>query len=1509
MRRPQQLDAVDGGTNAILTRGYQQEMLEESLNKNIIIALDTGSGKTHIAILRIKIELDREPNKISWFLAPTVALCEQQKKAIQAHLPTPVGLISGALEPNQWKDANLWSKVLRDHRVMVSTPQVLLDALRHGYILLGRDISLLVFDEAHHAVDNHPYNRIMQEFYFDLPARPQSALAPTSSSSENVDHQYLRPMALGLTASPIYGGNVVKAFETIESNLNCVIRAPRQNREELAKFVHRPSFRHALYSPPDSLNPQFSTNLAALDYLLSTMDIEKDPQVISLRKQLSNLTKGTAEYQRLDQKLSAVILKESSFTHKGLRDFARSAGEICEDLGSWAADWYVWEVYEHAKRAANPFANIISTWRDTEKAYLLSLLNTLVLSPVSYHPDDILEECSDKVRVLTQCLISEKTDTEANDESYSGLIFVQRRDTVLALSHVLSHHPATSASFRVGCLLGSSDSMHRHSFLDITRHLLRDLQRETLDDFREGEKNVIVSTSVAEEGIDIQACGSVIRWDPPANMASWAQSRGRARRKRSTYTGLFPNGGHQQHDVAKWIKLEAEMVALYNDPSRDQILEQEDEDVPDDPEDDLKFQVESTGALLTLHSAVAHLNHFCAVIPNTSHADNRPIYDIDPPDLPEGWHSFENRSRSSLQRYTGPYGCRVTLPKLLPVPFQHFEVERKYPNKTSAYRHVAFVAYRALYHAGLLNENLLPLTSVVEPGLEEEVKELLKEVEQRAGMANVSIQMDPWVAGGSDVWFRSSIAFGNLNPISLLTQSNTMSLVGADGPVLYRPGHPPVQAVVQNTRQINLSSLDLVEAQAYTRRLFWTINGARMQWNNFDFSYLFLPGAGPATGTDVWAERRAWNFEKVSAAGKEDQGDIIANAQAFGEKYNFPDSINVVFRQSGFGRPFKFLRWRSEPLSELEEERLLLFYRGMKDIEITYPLLVVEPYPARTNLLIPTLPPDPNVLVSPKIIFNLIPALSSIALVSPEEIEYAFLLPSFLRSTAMALTVDSFRTNLLAQTPLYGLPTQLLTVALTAPVSQERVNYQRLETLGDTVLKLVCGIQLLAEYPLWHEGYLTRKKDHSVSNARLAKEDIARGLFAWIIRDRMLGKKWVPSYLSVKGKVPESESKPEQNKNRQPLSTKVLADVVESLIGAAYLHGGIDLGYECAKFFDLGLKWQPLPERLASMLLRVEKHENVPPQLAYVEAIIGYNFNHKLLLVEALTHSSYEQDLRTMSYERLEFLGDSVLDMVVTDYLYHAPGKNYSPGHMHLRKSAVVNAHILAFICLNSSLEVSAGMPQYSAEEGIVISQAVDTIHLWQCLLHSSPGILMDQKHTFRRFEDRRVEITEALERGDAFPWAALTRLQAPKFFSDMVESLIGAVYLDSSGDFEVIRGVLRKLGTLTILERIVRDGIDILHPVSRLSVWASKYGRELEYKYNKEKGNISCTIKLDGKEEIQVTEIYRGHASQEEVKYMAAEEIIQRFKLREPDVIFAMNTKAKEKKKQRVSRLSFVVQ
>jgi ERCC4-related helicase len=338
----------------------------------------------------------------------------------------------------------------------------------------------------------------------------------------------------------------------------------------------------------------FSTNLASISSIIKSLKIEQDPYVIFLRQQLSLAQPRSPEYYRIDQKLSTTIRNQKTFTLKGLRDFERAASDILYDLGPWAADWYVWRIIERAKDAANPYNNIMTTWKETEKDHLLKILNGIVLTPVSYHADDIMDESTDKVQQLITTLLNEKLETEERGDIYSCLVFVQRRDSVLAIAEVLNNHPFTEGVFRIGILLGTSDNSHRHSFLDLTRKLARESQEDTMADFRSGELNLIVATAVAEEGLDIQACGSVIRWDLPPNMASWAQSRGRARRKRSTFTLMFPRGGQSQQDVQKWENLERKMVELYNDPSRDMHVDG-DNPSEDDFEEDEIFVVESTG--------------------------------------------------------------------------------------------------------------------------------------------------------------------------------------------------------------------------------------------------------------------------------------------------------------------------------------------------------------------------------------------------------------------------------------------------------------------------------------------------------------------------------------------------------------------------------------------------------------------------------------------------------------------------------------------------------------------------------------------------------------------------------------------------------------------------------------------------------------------------------------------------------------------------------------------------
>ncbi|KAI0373696.1 P-loop containing nucleoside triphosphate hydrolase protein [Pilatotrama ljubarskyi] len=1487
-------DPLVDAPRIVHTRAYQQELLEEALHRNLIIALDTGSGKTHIAVLRMKHEAEGHSHKVSWFIAPTVALVEQQYEVIKTAIPVSVGVVSGASEPNQWKDASLWRRILASHRIMVTTPQVLLDALHHAYVDLGNDVGLLVFDEAHHATGKHPYNMIMKNFYFSLPPRTNSA-----DSTARV-----RPVVLGLTASPIYGGNVDAAFRDLENNLDSTIRSSRKNRDELAEHVFRPEFKHVLYaSPIHTWDGLPSVNYQALQAVVDTLNIEDDPYVVALRSRLARLQPGD-DRRRLDQQLSKAVDKEDTFTHKGLRDFARAAQDICIELGPWAADWYVAKVIERAKIAANPYNNIMSAWQEREKRYLLSIISRVHVTMPSSDTDKIVNGITPKVRALVDSLIVEEGLFRSRDEDYSGLIFVTRRDTVLALAELLQRIPETAQLFRVGCLLGTSSSFKRHSFLDITRSILSESQADTLRDFKIGDKNLIVSTSVAEEGIDIQACGSVIRFDPPPNVVAWAQSRGRARRKRSSFIIMFEKTGPQK--VKEWEETERRMMVAYNDPQRDVTIPVEEDAAFDGMDGYKEFEVASTGALLTLDSAIPHLNHFCAVIPSGGQDSHVPIYELDPPDYVEGWHS---QPTSSPHTYQGPWGATVTLPRALPKHLRKFTTPRIHSTKRKAQQHAAFQAYIELYKAGLLDNHLLPLSTAIEPDKKEEVEAMLAEVAKRASTARVTIQVDPWaVSEDATTWFAHDVIIRGLPTLRMLTRRPLPSFAQCDFPKLYIPKLGEASVKISSAKSAPVCDDEIRRAREYTYRLFFMLYGSRMEREKLDFAYLFLPAA-QWPDEQTWEERRRWQQERHSKGlTGASEGPFVANAAALGKRFSYPTDLAIVRGFSKFDKPLRLLSWRDEPLSAEEEENFRVQYEMYPDIQISYPLMVVGSLPKRRNFLIPfTLESTDGRQVVPAedSPFLLHPQYALVELASPNEVQYALMLPSVLRWLANALTVDALRTDLLVKTPVSSVPLPLLLTATTAPISQERTHYQRLETLGDTVLKFITSNQLYAEFPLWHEGYLSRRKDHAVANSNLAKEAVQKGLYKWIIRDRFVPRKWKPHYASsIRCTPDEPVAEPEveapskvnvigekgknnmdKRKKAEELSTKMLADVVESLIGAAYEHGGFDLAIECAKRFGLGISWKKLPERIEEMH-RVEDLDDLPEQLELVERMLNYSFTRRTFLVQALTHASYQGDSAVMSLERLEFLGDAALDMVVTDYLYHAPGKNYTPGYMHIKKEAAVNSHILAYTCLSTSVTVESVMPTWTPETGLSTLDDSQRIHLWQCLLHSSHRVLEDQNLTFARFQKHGPAIAKALEEDTIYPWAALTSLQAPKFISDMVESVLGAVYVDSMGSLDAVRRVMRSLGLMQIIERVVVDDVDVLHPVSRLGIWAARQNpqKKVGYKIEKEKGKVKCTVLLDEEELLDVSTSYRSRVSEDEVRFTAAERAIKKLEVMDVD-------------------------
>ena len=108
--------------------------------------------------------------------------------------------------------------------------------------------------------------------------------------------------------------------------------------------------------------------------------------------------------------------------------------------------------------------------------------------------------------------------------------------------------------------------------------------------------------------------------------------------------------------------------------------------------------------------------------------------------------------------------------------------------------------------------------------------------------------------------------------------------------------------------------------------------------------------------------------------------------------------------------------------------------------------------------------------------------------------------------------MDRLCTELLA--PLEIRDRTLVATAISAPSARESTDYQRLEFLGDSILKLLTSMALMAEYLIYDEGRLSRAKDHIVSNGSLSVAAIKSGLTPYVLTKAFTGKKWRPLYVS-----------------------------------------------------------------------------------------------------------------------------------------------------------------------------------------------------------------------------------------------------------------------------------------------------------------------------------------------------------------------------------------------------------
>ena len=218
-----------------------------------------------------------------------------------------------------------------------------------------------------------------------------------------------------------------------------------------------------------------------------------------------------------------------------------------------------------------------------EKQHLLGILDRLPLPRVSSPRPMALDNLSPKVEVLLDTLASEAAP------NLKGLVFVEQRIWVVALAEIFALHPKVRGKFSLGTFVGGSQSSKRKTNM---ANLIEPLNEQaTLEKFRDGDTNLIITTSVLEEGIDVSECHLVVCFESPKNLKSFVQRRGRARRQESKYFIFSPHSGNQR-SPATWESLEEEMKAAYENDLR-HVREAEEKELLNEPGERF-YEVEST---------------------------------------------------------------------------------------------------------------------------------------------------------------------------------------------------------------------------------------------------------------------------------------------------------------------------------------------------------------------------------------------------------------------------------------------------------------------------------------------------------------------------------------------------------------------------------------------------------------------------------------------------------------------------------------------------------------------------------------------------------------------------------------------------------------------------------------------------------------------------------------------------------------------------------------------------
>ncbi|ODH44998.1 dicer-like protein 1 [Paracoccidioides brasiliensis] len=1272
-----------------------------------------------------------------------------------------IAVLDTALQTDLWSKET-WKRHFSKKMIVVCTAEVLYQCLLHSFIQMEQ-INLLIFDEAHHTKKDHPYARIVKDFYLQM-----------------TESQH-RPKIFGMTASPVDAKvDVVTAVKSLEMLLDSQI-ATASNLDALRQSVARPTEQEWVY---DRLDPAFETDLYK-----------------SMHSQFGNIS----------------VLKKM---------FICSL-EATSTLGRWCSDW-LWTIVLDEPSLPKLEGSISRRYIRTSSGNHTKGVDEMIKSlreavkvikdHTFYTPVDCPEHLSPKVRLLHHQLskyFERHTDTKC-------IVFVEKRHSARLLGELFSL--IGTRHMRTGVLIGVRTDEAGGEKVSFRQ------QFWTLLKFRKGELNCLVCFMIAPPKIFVPLFNYDMQY---AHMME---------RDNLIHQRCLDEAQEAENIMRQFCEsLPEDRIIRGASDELDKFLYKE--------RCRKTFTVPSTGSKLTYNSALAVLAHYASSLQYENEMSTRVNYFI--------------------HRIRGAFVCEVVLPEKSPV---RGLTGRPAVAKLSAKQSAAFETCLMPRKNGLLDDYFLskyhkrlPLMRNAKLAIKSK-KTNQYDMMVKPKLWEKSRGMTPYEVHATVLTLRPSAKLRRVHqPLVLLTRESLPKF-----PVfpLYLETDIECDVVsipLRASMQVSQSELDLFTT--FTLRIFQDL---------FHKVYDHQPAMMP-----YWLAPISLEYGNVLEDSNLRQlidWKIIQHVQENPEICWTSDmprsSLENIFMFDKWDDGYRYftselelnLRPSDPPPPTMAKRRYMdsimnycisLYKKSrlkfLGTCDWNQPVVRAELVRLRRNLLDRTTEhkgEETSYYICPE-------PLRISALPAPVAV-FAFTFPAMIsRIESYLIALEAC--NKLQLTIILELALEALTKGSdnTEEHRAEQIhfqrgmgkNYERLEFLGDCFLKMSTSISLFAMNADDDEFDFHVKRMCLICNQNLFNTAMSLGIYEFVRTQGFSRRNWYPEGI----KLLQGKAKSETAENKHSLADKSIADICEALIGASLLSGGrvhrFDTAVKAVTAFVNSENhqvsdWQSYVGLYSLPRYQIAEADDTQLDLAQqIGDRLGYRFKYPRLLSSAFTHASYPTGWSKIPcYQRLEFLGDSLLDMVCVEHLYHKyPDRD--PQWLTEHKMAMVSNKFLGAVA------VKLGLHRH--------------------LLYFSKALL---GQITRYAEEIEATETESIDSPDF--WT--TTSDPPKCLPDMLEAYIGAIFVDSNFSFEVVEDFFQQCLKKYFEDMSIYDTFANKHPTASGevdSVDAAEHrvlaaviihdefvaeGIASSAGYAKVKASENALAKLDGLPAFKFRDIYR---------------------------------------------------